>query len=128
MIAQYTAAALVGELRTLAHPASVDSIPTSGLQEDYNAMGGGAALKARRAVGVARQVLAIEILLAAQALDLRAPLAAGQGSRAARDAVRRRITPLTADRYLKADLDAALALAEDGSVVTAVEAAIGSLA
>ena len=105
----------------------MDSIPTSGLQEDYNAMGAGAALKARRAVGVARQVLAIEALLAAQALDLRAPLAPGQGSRAARDAVRRRIPPLTADRYLKADLDAALALAEDGSVVTAAEAAIGSL-
>ena len=127
MIAQYTAAALVGELRTLAHPASVDSIPTSGLQEDYNAMGGGAALKARRAVGVARQVLAIETLLAAQALDLRAPLVPGRGSRAARDAVRRRIAPLTADRYLKADLDAALALAEDGSVVDAVEVAIGTL-
>jgi histidine ammonia-lyase len=127
MIAQYTAAALVGELRTLAHPASVDSIPTSGLQEDYNAMGGGAALKARRAVGVARQVLAIEALLAAQALDLRAPLTPGRGSRAARDAVRRRIAPLTADRYLKGDLDAALALAEDGSVVAAAEAAIGTL-
>jgi len=128
MIAQYTAAALVAELKTLAHPASIDSIPTSGLQEDYNAMGAGAALKARRAVGLARQVLAIELLLAAQALDLRAPLVPGRGSRAARDAVRRRITPLTGDRYLKADLDAALALAEDGSVVAAAEAAAGPLA
>ena len=128
MIAQYTAAALVAELKTLAHAASVDSIPTSGLQEDYNAMGAGAALKARRAVGLARQVLAIELLLATQALDLRAPLAPGRGSRAARDAVRRRIQPLENDRYLKADLDAALALAEDGSVLAAAEAAVGMLA
>ena len=128
MIAQYTAAALVAELKTLAHPASVDSIPTSGLQEDYNAMGAGAALKARRAAGLARQVLAIELLLAAQALDLRAPLVPGRGSRAAHDAVRRRIAPLTADRYLKPDLDAALALAEDGSVLAAAEAAAGALA
>ena len=127
MIAQYTAAALVAELRTLAHPASVDSIPTSGLQEDYNAMGAGAALKARRSVGLARQVLAIELLLAAQALDLRAPLVPGRGSRAAREAVRRRIPPLGDDRYLKADLDAALALAEDGGAVEAAESAMGPL-
>jgi histidine ammonia-lyase len=127
MIAQYTAAALAAELKTLAHPAGVDSIPTSGLQEDYNAMGAGAALKARRAVGLTRQVVAIEMLLAAQALDLRAPLLPGRGSRAARDAVRRRIPALADDRYLKADLDAALALAEDGAVVAAAEAAVGPL-
>jgi histidine ammonia-lyase len=72
-------------------------------------------------------VLAIELLLAAQALDLRAPLVPGRGSRAARDAVRRRIAPLADDRYLKPDLDAALALAEDGSVVAAAEAAAGTL-
>jgi histidine ammonia-lyase len=127
MIAQYTAAALVAELKTLAHPASIDSIPTSGLQEDYNAMGAGAALKARRAIALARQVVAIELLLAAQALDLRAPLVPGRGSRAARDAVRRRIPPLAGDRYLKADLDAARLLAEDGSVLAAAEAAVGAL-
>ncbi|MGH6630897.1 MAG: HAL/PAL/TAL family ammonia-lyase, partial [Burkholderiales bacterium] len=84
MIAQYVAAALVGETKTLAHPASADSIPTSGLQEDYNAMGAGAALKARAAVRNVRQVLAIELVLAAQALDLRAPLEPGRGSAAAR--------------------------------------------
>jgi histidine ammonia-lyase len=117
----------VAEGRTLAHPAGVDSIPTSGLQEDYNAMGGGAALKARRAVTVARQVVAIEALLAAQALDLRAPLIPGRGTRAARDAVRGRIPPLAGDRYLKADLDAARALAEEGVVVAAAEAAVGAL-
>jgi histidine ammonia-lyase len=127
MIAQYTAAALVAELRMLAHPASVDSIPTSGLQEDYNAMGAGAALKARRAVGLVSQVLAIETLLAAQALDQRAPLTPGRGSRAARDAVRRRLPPLTDDRYLKADLDTALALVEEGAVLAAAEVAVGPL-
>jgi len=128
MIAQYVAAALVSELRGLAHPASVDSIPTSGLQEDYNAMGAGAALKARRAVDLARQVVAIELLLAAQALDCRAPLTPGRGTAAARDAVRRRVPPLDGDRYLKADLDAGLELVLDGSVLSAVEAAVGALA
>jgi histidine ammonia-lyase len=105
----------------------VESVPTSGLQEDYNSMGAGSALKARRASGLARQVLAIELLLAAQALDFRAPLSPGRGSAAARDAVRRRIPPLEGDRYLKADLDAALGLCEAGSVVAAVEEAIGRL-
>ncbi|MGH7389449.1 MAG: histidine ammonia-lyase, partial [Candidatus Rokuibacteriota bacterium] len=80
MIAQYVAAALVAECKRLAQPASVDSIPASGLQEDYNAMAAGAALKARGAVRLVRQVVAIELLLAAQALDLRAPLTPGRGS------------------------------------------------
>ncbi len=126
MIAQYVAAALASELKTFAHPASVDSIPTSALQEDYNAMGAGAALKVRRALANLRQILAIELLLAAQALDFRAPLAPGRGSAAAHRAVRARIAPLTADRYLKADLD--VALATSAEVLSAVEAAIGPLA
>jgi histidine ammonia-lyase len=141
MIAQYVAAALASELKTLAHPASVDSIPTSALQEDYNAMGGGAALKARRALANVRQILGIELLLAAQALDLRLALLAaaqardartavapGRGSAAAHRAVRARVPALTADRYLKADLDAALAAVLDGSVLAAAEAAAGPLA
>jgi len=127
MIAQYVAAALVAELRTLAMPASAESVPTSGLQEDYNSMAAGSALKARRAAGLARQVLAIEVLLAAQALDFRAPLAPGRGSAAARGAVRRRVPRLEADRYLKADLDAALELCEADTVVAAVETVIGPL-
>jgi histidine ammonia-lyase len=126
MIAQYVAAALASELKTLAHPASVDSIPTSALQEDYNAMGAGAALKARRALANVRQILAIELLLAAQALDFRAPLAPGRGSAAAHRAFRARVSALAADRYLKADLDAALAASPD--VLAAVEAALGPLA
>jgi histidine ammonia-lyase len=127
MIAQYGAAALASELRTQAVPASVESIPTSGLQEDYNSMAAGSALKAGRAVGLARRVVAVELLLAAQALDFRAPLTPGRGSAAARAAVRARIAPLDRDRYLKADLDAALELCEEGAVLAAVEAALGPL-
>ena len=102
-------------------------MPTSGLQEDYNSMGAGAALKARAVLEHARQVLAIELLLAAQALDLRAPLVPGAGTRAAQRAVRARIPPLTADRYLKPDLDAALLLSRDDAVLGAVEDAVGPL-
>jgi histidine ammonia-lyase len=127
MIAQYVAAALTAECKRLAQPASVDSIPASGLQEDYNAMAAASALKARTAVRHVRQVLAIELLLAAQALDYRAPLAPGRGSAAARAAVRARIAPLGHDRPLKTDLDAALALVEEHAVVGAVEAAVGPL-
>jgi histidine ammonia-lyase len=128
MIAQYVAAAIVSELKGLARPASTDSIPTSGLQEDYNAMGAGAALKARRAVGQTRQVLAVEVLLAAQALEFRAPLSPGRGSAAARSAVRRLVPPLDADRWLQGDLERALALCEGGVVLGAVEREVGSLA
>lgn len=128
MIAQYTAAALVSDCRAWSHPASVDSVPTSGLQEDYNSMGAGAAHKARQVLEHARQVLAIELLLAAQALDLRAPLLPGVGSRAAQQAVRSRIPPLAGDRYLKTDVDAALALCRDDTVLEAVESVVGRLA
>jgi histidine ammonia-lyase len=126
MIAQYVAAALASELKQLAHPASVDSIPTSALQEDYNSMAAGSALKLRRSLANVRQIVAIELLLAAQALDLRAPLVPGRGSAAARGALRRRVPALEADRYLKADLDAALAACPD--VLAAVESAVGPLA
>jgi histidine ammonia-lyase len=127
MIAQYVAAALTSECKRLAQPASVDSIPASGLQEDYNAMAAGSALKARAAIRAVRQVLAIELLLAAQALDLRAPLTPGVGSAAARESVRRRIPPLDEDRYLKTDLDAVAGLVEEGVVLAAVEEALGPL-
>jgi histidine ammonia-lyase len=127
MIAQYVAADLASELKRQAQPAGVDSIPASGLQEDYNAMAAASALKARTAVALLRQLVAIELLLAAQALDYRAPLVPGRGSAAARAAVRRTIPELVADRYLKADLDAARGLAGSGAVVAAVEAAIGPL-
>ena len=128
MIAQYVAAGLVAECRAWSHPASVDSIPTSGLQEDYNSMGAGAALKARQVTRHLRQVLAIELLVAAQALDLRAPLAPGAGSRAAHAAIRAAVPPLDTDRFLSADLAAALAVVEGGALAAAVESAVGPLA
>jgi histidine ammonia-lyase len=127
MIAQYTAAALVAESKTLALPASVDSIPTSGLQEDYNSMGAGSALKAREVVGIVRQVLAIELLVAAQALDLRRPLRPGRGVNAAHETVRTRVRHLDADRFLHADLETARALIGDGEVLAAVESVVGAL-
>ena len=127
MIAQYVAADLASELKRLAHPASVDSIPASGLQEDYNAMAAASALKLRTAVELLGQVIAIELLLAAQALDLRAPLGPGRGSAAARAAVRAAVPRLAADRYLKGDLDAVRLLVAGGGVLAAVEAAIGPL-
>jgi histidine ammonia-lyase len=127
MIAQYVAAALASECKGLGHPASVDSIPTSGLQEDYNSMGAAAALKARQVLANLRQVLAIELLLAAQALDLRLPLRPGKGSRAAHAGIRARVPHLDADRLLHDDLATALTLVADGSVQAAVESAIGAL-
>jgi histidine ammonia-lyase len=127
MIAQYVAAGLVSECKSSCHPASVDSIPTSGSQEDYNSMGAGAALKARQITRHLRQVLAIELLTAAQALDLRLPLIPGAGSRAAHDVLRTRVPSLDTDRFLSADLATALAVVEDGALLAAVEAAVGPL-
>src|SRR5207244_947591 len=74
MVAQYTAAALVAENRRLAAPASVDSIPTSGMQEDHVSMGWGAGLKLRSVIDNLTSILAVELVVAARALDLRVPL------------------------------------------------------
>ena len=94
MIAQYTAAGLVSELKRLAVPASVDSIPSSAMQEDHVSMGWHAARKLRRAIDGLTRVLGIEILTAARAMDLRAPLAAVAGHRApSRDLLRARGDP-----------------------------------
>jgi histidine ammonia-lyase len=127
MLAQVQAAALASEVKALAHPASADSIPTSGNQEDFVPMGAAAARKCREVLGRVRAVLAIEAVCAAQALDTRAPLRAGAGSAAAHAALRRRIPSLTADRVIRDDIAAALALVEDGSLLAAVDAAAGPL-
>src|SRR6185436_20121132 len=100
MMAQVTAAALVSENKVLCHPASVDSIPTEAGQEDHVSMGPIAARKARRVVAHARQVVAIELLAACQALDLLAPLAPGRGVAAAHQAVRRVVPFMERDRVL----------------------------
>ena len=126
MLAQYTAAALVSENKVLAHPASVDSIPTSGNQEDHVSMGTIAARKARDVVRNAERVLAIELICAAQALDLRGGRY-GRGTEAAHRAVRERIPHLDADRCTADDLTMGEALVREDTLANAVEAAVGAL-
>ena len=126
MIAQYTAAALVSENKTLAHPASVDSIPTSAGQEDHNSMGTIAARKAAAVVANTERVVGIALLCAAEGMDLHKGRPA-KGTAAARAAVRRKVKPLTADRAIYRDLETAGRLVKSGEVVAAAEKAVGPL-
>jgi len=125
MIAQYAAAALVSENKVYAHPASVDSIPTSANQEDHNSMGSVAALKLGPVLRNARCVVAIEALCAAQALDFKAEegLRPGVGSAAAHDEIRRHVPRLERDRILADDIQALDALLASGRLRQAVAAA-----
>jgi histidine ammonia-lyase len=127
MISQYTAASLVSENKVLAHPASVDSIPTSANQEDHVSMGTTSARQAAMILENARWVIAIELVSATQALDFHAPLEPGPGVKAARDVVRSQIPPLEHDRILTGDLEAARGLIVSGALRQAVEAVVGSL-
>jgi histidine ammonia-lyase len=127
MLVQYTAASIVSECKTLAHPASVDSIGSSAGQEDHVSMGMTAARHARDVVANAEVVVALEALCAAQALDLRAPLEPAAGTGAARDAVRSRVGFLQADRELRADIDAVTDLVRSGALLEAVESRVGPL-
>ncbi len=120
MIAQVTAAALVAELRMLAHPASVDSIPTSAGREDHVSMGMGAALKARAAAELCRTVLAIELLVACQAIDLRAPVRPAEPIARVHSALRARVPPMWEDRELHLDIRAVCDLADAGAFQAAV--------
>lgn len=126
MIVQYTAAALVSENKVLAHPASVDSIPTSANQEDHVSMGTIAARQAAEIVRNAKHVAAIELLCAAQALDFRAPLCAGRGTDAALRCVRASIPFLNRDRILYFDLEAIERLIP-AILIESVETAVGRL-
>ena len=117
MIAHYTAAALVNELQSLAHPASIDTISTSANQEDHVSMGGTAALQLREAVDRAEQVLAIEALCAAQGIDFRSPLRPGAGVAAAHEAIRRVVSHLGADRSPSADIGALRDLIHAGDLL-----------
>jgi histidine ammonia-lyase len=127
MLAQYTAAALGAENRRLAQPASVDSLPTSGMQEDHVSMGWGAALKLRRLLENLARVLAIEAVCAAHGLDLRAPLQPAPATRAVLAAIRSRIPGPGADRYLAPDLAAAEELVRAGVLLAAAEGVVESL-
>jgi histidine ammonia-lyase len=127
MIAQYTQAAMAVENKRLAMPGSVDSLPTSAMQEDHVSMAWGAARKLRRSVDNLRRILAIELVCAGAALDLRAPLRPARGTGAALAALRTRVAPPGPDRWLSPDLLAAEDLLRSGAVLAAVNAAVGPL-
>jgi histidine ammonia-lyase len=127
MIPQYVAASLVSESKALAHPASVDSIPTSAGQEDHVAMGNASGLKAWQVLENAEHVLAIELLAGAQAVEFLAPLAPGPATSAAREVVRSISPRLREDRALDEDIAAVAAVVRDGSLVEAVEREAGEL-
>jgi histidine ammonia-lyase len=127
MLAQYTAASLVSESKSLAHPASVDSIPSSAGQEDHVSMGMTSARHLRSVVANAEIVVALELLGAAQALDLREGLRPGEGSGAARDAIRERVPFLEADRELRGDIGDVVELVRGAALLERVEDAVGAL-
>jgi histidine ammonia-lyase len=128
MIAQYTQAAIVSELKRLAVPASVDSIPSSAMQEDHVSMGWSAARKLRRAIDGLTRVLAVEVLTAARALDLRRPLEPSPATGAVVTLLRAAgIEGPGSDRHLAPEIDTAVDLVRSGDVLKAVEAVIGEL-
>jgi histidine ammonia-lyase len=127
MIAQYTAASLVSENKILAHPASVDSIPTSANQEDHVSMGTIAARKARDILKNVRYVIAIELLCASQGVEFHRPLKAGIGAQTAYKFIRKKVPRLEEDRVLHHDIEKIAALIEKGDVLRVVEKKIGNM-
>lgn len=128
MIAQYTQAAVVSELKRLANPASVDSIPSSAMQEDHVSMGWSAGRKLRRSVDGLARVIAIEYLTAARALDLRAPLTPSPATAAAVALLRRNVEGPGPDRHLAPEIEHALDDVRSGTLVRVVEDTMGELA
>jgi histidine ammonia-lyase len=127
MLAGYTQAAMVAENRRLAAPASVDSLPTSAMQEDHVSMGWGAARKLRAVVANLTRIVAVELCCAARGLDLRAPLAPAAGTGAALSVLRGRVPGPGPDRFLAPELAAVEAMVASGEVLDAVERAVGPL-
>jgi histidine ammonia-lyase len=127
MIAQYTQAAIVSELKRLAVPASVDSIPSSAMQEDHVSMGWSAARKLRRAVDGLGRVLAVELLTAARGLDLRAPFAPAPATGAVLTGLRATVAGPGPDRYLAPEIQAAFAYVMSGGALAAAESVTGPL-
>ena len=127
MIAQYTQAGIVSELKRLASPASVDSIPSSAMQEDHVSMGWSAARKLRRAVDGLTRILAIELLTAARAIDLRAPLSPAPATGAAVKALREHVAGPGPDRELAPEIEATVSLVRSGALVAAAEGVVGRL-
>jgi histidine ammonia-lyase len=127
MIPQYVSASLVSENKVLAHPASVDSIPTSAGQEDHVSMGNAAGLKAWQVLANAEWSLAIELLAAVQGVEFLAPLEPGRGVAAARAFVRTLSPRLEEDRPLAGEIELVAATIRDRSLVAAVEEEVGEL-
>ncbi|MBC7960271.1 MAG: aromatic amino acid lyase, partial [Vallitaleaceae bacterium] len=127
MIVQYTAASLVSENKILAHPASVDSIPSSANQEDHVSMGTIAARKARSIMENVRRVLAIEVMCACQAIDLRGDKGLGIGTSAAYELIRDKVEKLNEDRPLYGDINMCEDLLIDGTLVSKVEECVGEI-
>jgi histidine ammonia-lyase len=127
MIAHYTQAAMAMENQRLAVPASTQSLPTSAMQEDHVSNGWAAARKLRRSIDNLRRIVAVELVCAGAAVDLRGPLAPAAGTGAALRVLRDAVAGPGPDRWLSPDLRAAEALLADGSVLAAVESAIGNL-
>ncbi|MDO4553004.1 MAG: histidine ammonia-lyase [Bacillota bacterium] len=127
MIAQYTAAALVSENKVLAHPACVDSIPSSANQEDHVSMGMTAARKAREILSNAVNVLAIELMCAAQAIEFNGARGLAPATAAVYNKVREEVTALEEDRVLYTDIEKCAALVRSGAVLDAAEGAVGPL-
>jgi histidine ammonia-lyase len=127
MLAQVTAAALASENKTLAHPASVDSIPTSANKEDHVSMGVTAARKAQRAVANTRRILAVEAIAACQALEFQRPLTTSPALEAAHARVRTRVAPLERDRALAEDIEAAAELVRAGALAAEAASLCGTL-
>ena len=127
MIPQYVAASLVSENKSLSHPASVDSIPTSAGQEDHVSMGNASALKAWQVLANSERALAIEFLAGVQAVEFLAPLAPGRGVRAARTFIRSLSARVGDDRTLAPDIERVAGAVRDGSLVAAVEDEVGEL-
>ncbi len=128
MIAQYTQAAIVSEMKRLANPASVDSIPSSAMQEDHVSMGWSAARKLRRSVDGLTRVVAIEVLTAARALDMRRPLEPSPATEAVIRLLRSSgVQGPGPDRHLSPEIETTVGLVRSGAVLHAVEEVIGEL-
>lgn len=127
MIAQYTAASLVSENKTLAHPASVDSIPTSANQEDHNSMGSISARHCYQILNNVETVIAIELLTAAQGIEFLQPMNCGAGTQAAYEFIRKNVPALNKDRALFKDVEKSLRFVRENSLLKEIEKSIGEL-
>ena len=116
MMMQIVAASLLNEAKVLAHPSSIDNIPTDGGKEDHVSMGMTGAVKLRKIVELAEHITAIELICAAEGLEYRAPLQPGRGVKQAYVLIRRRVVRLTADRAMSRDIESIVQATRDGEL------------